>query len=235
MTRREVPAEETDCCTDELNPIGKLLVSHIQCRVRCRVCSGEGCGTGEVTEWPETPFSYGYAHQTRKCGFSNSATLKTIIATIQLCFLPKFPCPQFLKGTRYFPGLLRYETLTTRPNATRFLTDLPYHWRPHFARVVTIRGRQFLVPGNAYQAMFFLPAPDYEQTWREAKSDSEELKRQERKMWRPFWSTYWLHPKRRTKVIPLDTFEDHLVQHLGSKYIGRMRRHVHKGGVHMGM
>ena len=67
-------------------------------------------------------------------------------------------CREFnrLEGSRYFPGVLRYETLTNRSNAPWFLPDNSLCCNPQIASVIEKGGRCCVVPFNLFQALFFM-------------------------------------------------------------------------------
>ena len=114
-------------------------------------------------------------------------------------------CREFnrLEGTRYFPGVLRYETLTNRSNAPRFLPDNSLCCNPQIASVIETGGRRYIVPFNPFQALFFMPAADLRRTMQENRIRLPRDRPKERVDPRAYWATYWLHNNIRVKVPAL--------------------------------
>ena len=61
------------------------------------------------------------------------------------------------------PGILRYETLSNRSDAPRFLPDNSLCCDPQIAYTLELQGRKYLAPHNPYMAMFLAPAADLDQ------------------------------------------------------------------------
>eukprot|EP00668_Euglena_longa_P004138 GGOE01004848.1.p1 GENE.GGOE01004848.1~~GGOE01004848.1.p1 ORF type:complete len:214 (-),score=39.81 GGOE01004848.1:143-784(-) len=80
----------------------------------------------------------------------------------------------FLCGTNYFPGFLRYETASQQDAdeppqdpSSLFLPDHCYSsdLLPNSTRIFRIAGREFALPENPYQALVVLPADHFYQVF----------------------------------------------------------------------
>ena len=146
---------------------------------------------------------------------------------------------QRLNGTRFMPGLLRYENHagrkhlvemgnpgTSNPHAVCMRSSRT-HRNPFVNRTLNIRGQAYVIPDNGYQAMYMLPKHMIGPLLEE-KSWSEPCKLQD--MTREIFSSYWLFRGAQgyiqgdqhipfIKVVPLETLNSFLVNHIGDKYV----------------
>ena len=126
-----------------------------------------------------------------------------------------------LAGTNLMPGLLRYETLSDEPQATRYLLDHMLRSPPHISSVVRHGGVRYVAPHNPMQGSFFLPAArlacvmrkierrgGYGSDWRSFHHNGS----------LEYYESLWLLPWLIT-VVPLRSAPRHMVHHLTDKYI----------------
>lgn len=142
---------------------------------------------------------------------------------------------EHLNGTRYMPGLLRYENAGSAKHLVEMDTgsgkvcerSAKTGRNPYVNRTVLIRGREYIVPDNGYQAMYMLPAHMIEPLLKQ-KSWTEPCRPNDIR--REIFASYWLFrgaigsPDNNQhipfiKVVPLETINAFLVNHIGDKYV----------------
>eukprot|EP00668_Euglena_longa_P035489 GGOE01045587.1.p1 GENE.GGOE01045587.1~~GGOE01045587.1.p1 ORF type:complete len:367 (+),score=77.47 GGOE01045587.1:109-1209(+) len=141
-----------------------------------------------------------------------------------------------LQGTDYFPGFLRYETLSKQDPAQLFkdssrifLSDYYYHATPRITKVFRIAGREFVQPQRPYQAMVVLPVGHYvllkmgRNTIFQFLTGASTI--------REYYTTFWVHNQYLVKVVPLDSLQQYLIHHMSNKYLLASKDVLAKKGV----
>eukprot|EP00668_Euglena_longa_P005596 GGOE01006611.1.p1 GENE.GGOE01006611.1~~GGOE01006611.1.p1 ORF type:complete len:378 (+),score=81.80 GGOE01006611.1:83-1216(+) len=144
----------------------------------------------------------------------------------------------FLRGTKYFPGFLRYETVIEhdaghppQDPSSIFLSDHFYRSTPRIRSVFRLAGREFVLPQRAYQAMVVLPAAHlYQALLRMGRNVTFHFLNGSSTV-REYYTTFWVHNQYLVKVVPLDKLRRFLIHHMSNKYMLAAKEVLAKEGI----
>eukprot|EP00668_Euglena_longa_P018981 GGOE01023655.1.p1 GENE.GGOE01023655.1~~GGOE01023655.1.p1 ORF type:complete len:376 (-),score=64.11 GGOE01023655.1:90-1217(-) len=144
----------------------------------------------------------------------------------------------FLRGTKYFPGFLRYETVIAhdaghppQDPSSVFLSDHFYRFTPRIRSVFRLAGRDFVQPQRAYQAVVVLPAAHFYRVLLHMGHNVMFRFLNGSSTFREYYTTFWVHNQYLVKVVPLDKLRRFLIHHMSNKNLLGAKEMLAKEGM----